>query len=133
MSKDTATIKLAGIAKGDRITVSAIAACGSTGTITLRDDSAVHATLKKDSQSIQTQFLGHGSAVYGGGANLRVELDISHVSYTMKLRPLVNCLALSDAAGAVKGGAYTIAVEDTADGDDFNDYVITVLSTKKAN
>jgi hypothetical protein len=133
MSKDTAVIKLPAISNGDRITVTVLAACSSTGTVTLRDDAAVYATLRKTGGSDRAQFLGYETAVYGGGGNLRVELDVTHASQTMKLKPLVNFLAVSNPAGTVKGGAYTIAVEDLPDGEDYNDYVITVLSTKKAN
>ncbi|MDR1095662.1 MAG: hypothetical protein LBL31_04680 [Spirochaetaceae bacterium] len=133
MSKDTATIKLAGISKGDRITVTVLAACSSTGTVTLRDDSAVYATFQKTGASDRAQFLGYETAVCGGGDNLRVELDVTHSFQTMKLKPLVNFLAVSNPAGTLKGGSYTIAVEDLPDGEDYNDYVITVLSTKKAN
>jgi hypothetical protein len=130
MSSNFITIKLGAVNKGERITLSAIAACGSTGTITLRDDSKTYATLEKKSISTTPQLLGHVSAVYDGGGGLRLELNITHISYTMTLKPLVNHLTFSDAKGDIKGSSYTIAVEDAAD-DDYNDYVITVLATKK--
>jgi hypothetical protein len=131
-SSDKAVIKLGAIAKGERITIMAQAACGSTGTITLLDDSKTYATLKKDDVGINTRFLGYGSGIYDGAPNLRVELNISHVNYAIKLKPLVNHWTISDCNGAIKGGVYNIAVDDWTD-DDYNDYVITVVSTKKAN
>jgi hypothetical protein len=132
MSRDTKTVKLEAVSKGERITISAIAACGSTGTITLRDDSTVYAAFRKESQDTGPKLLGLATAVYGGGGNLRLELDITHVSYEMKIKPLVYHMAIADGTGGVKGGAYTVAVEDWTDGD-YNDYVISVVSTKKAN
>ncbi|MDR2633335.1 MAG: hypothetical protein LBC51_06895 [Treponema sp.] len=131
MSSDKAVIQLGAIPKGERITIMAIAACGSTGTIILRDDSTVYATLEKTNSSIQAQLLGPVSGVYTG-ANLRLELNISHTSYNIKLKSLVHYLAISDGPGDIKGGAYTVAVEDYTD-NDYNDYVISVVSTKKVN
>ncbi|MDR1467936.1 MAG: fucose-binding lectin II [Spirochaetaceae bacterium] len=124
MSK--ATIKLTAVANGERMTVSVITACSNTGTITLLDDSTVYGTLKKTTSG-QPQFLGAFSAIYGGGSNLRVELDIT----TSSLKTLVDYLAILDGAGTAYGGCYTIAVEDSTD-NDYNDYVIAVLVTKKA-
>jgi hypothetical protein len=131
MSSDTIVIKLGAISKGERITTLVIAACGSSGTIVVRDDAKIYATLPKNSGG-QAQLVGPATGVYEGAPNLRVELNATHPSYTIKLKPLVNHQTISDGTGGIKGGAYTIAVEDWTD-DDYNDYVISVVSTKKAN
>jgi hypothetical protein len=131
MYNDTAIIKLGAIQKGERITISAIAACSSTGSIVLRDDINTYATLQKPNPSDRAQLLGPVTGVYSG-ANLRLELNISHPNYAIKLKSLVDHLTISDGAGDIKGGSYTVAVEDYTD-NDYNDYVVSVVSTKKVN
>jgi hypothetical protein len=118
------------IPKGASIAISAVAACGSTGTITLLDDSKTYAVLKKENEQISPQPLGHVVAVYSGGTNLRLEFNITHTSYIMKLKSIVNHLDISDENGDLKGGIYNIAIENWTD-TDYNDYVVTIVADYK--
>lgn len=121
---------LKNVKNGQRMTISAISACGSTGTIVLRDDSKTYATLKKTSESHLYQHLGNASDKYIGGNNLRVEISISHSSYQISIKQLVNSTSLIDSKGNIVGIVYTIAVEDYDDYD-YNDFFITITITNK--
>lgn len=121
---------LKNVKQGQRMTISAISGCGSTGTIVLRDDSKTYATLKKSSQSHQYQHLGNASDKYAGGNNLRVEISLNHVSYKISIKQIVNSTSLVDSKGDIVGTVYTIAVEDYDDYD-YNDLFITITITNK--
>lgn len=121
---------LANVKSGQRITISAISACGSTGTIVLKDDSTTYATLSKTSEGHQYQYLGNSSDKYTGGKNLRVEINIRHSSYQISIKQIVNNTNLVDDNGKIVGSVYTIAVEDYDDYD-YNDFIITITVTNK--
>lgn len=121
---------LTNVKSGQRITISAISACGSTGTIVLKDDSKTYATLRKTSQAHQYQHLGNASDKYTGGKNLRVEINIEHSSYQISIKQIVSNTNLVDSKGNIVGSVYTIAVEDYNDYD-YNDLFITITVTNK--
>jgi len=121
---------LTNVTKGQRFTFSAISACGSTGTIVLKDDSKTYATLRKTSESHLYQYLGNASGEYTGGNNLRVEINIEHSFYQIRIKQIVNNTNLVDGEGKVVGNVYTIAVEDYDDYD-YNDFVINIMITNK--
>ncbi len=121
---------LTNVTRGQRLTFSAISACGSTGTIVLKDDSKTYATLRKTSESHLYQYLGNASDEYSGGKNLRVEINIEHSFYQISIKQIVNNTNLVDDKGNVVGNVYTIAVEDYDDYD-YNDFVINIMITNK--
>lgn len=121
---------LTNVKSGQRMTISAISACGSTGTIVLKDDSKTYATIRKSSEAHQYQYLGNASDKYMGGRNLRVEINIQHSSYQISIKQIVNNTNLVDSKGNIVGSVYTIAVEDYDDYD-YNDFVITIMITNK--
>jgi len=132
MGKDSATIKLQGISSGQRMTISALAMCGSTGTIVLRDDTTVYAEMKKVDQGVSPQLLGHITAKYTGGSNLRLEVSVSHVSIAMDIKSIINYANIVEPSGVIKGNVCNVAIEESTDGD-YNDYLITIVSTDKVN
>lgn len=121
---------LTNVKSGQRMTISAISACGSTGTIELKDDSKTYATIRKSSEGHHYQYLGNASDKYMGGRNLRVEINIQHSSYQISIKQIVNNTNLVDSKGNIVGVVYTIAVEDYDDYD-YNDFVITIMITNK--
>lgn len=121
---------LTNVKSGQRMTISAISACGSTGTIELKDDSKTYATIRKSSEGHQYQYLGNASDKYTGGKNLRVEINIQHSSYQISIKQIVNNTKLVDKKGKIVAIVYTIAVEDYDDYD-YNDFVITIMITNK--
>lgn len=121
---------LKNIKSGQRLTVSATSACGSTGTIVLKDDSKVYATFRKTSEAHQYMYLGNASDKYTGGNNLRIEVNIEHSSYQISIKQLVVNTNIVDGKGNIVGSVYTIAIEDYNDYD-YNDFVITITVTNK--
>jgi hypothetical protein len=129
MGTDSTKIYLGAVTQGERITVSVITATSSAATIVLLDDRNTYAALQKSASAIP-QILTPVTAVYSGGSNLRLEISIPG-SQAASVKSVVNHVYIMDGTGGIKGGAYTVALEDSDD-NDYNDYVITVTSTKKA-
>lgn len=111
------------------MTISAVSACGSTGTIVVKDDSKTYATFNKTSTSVNYQYLGNASEMYTGGKNLRVEINIAHSSLQIAIKAIVSNNNLVDSKGNTIGTVYVIAIEEWTD-NDYNDYVITITATK---
>ncbi len=130
MSNASSKCLLKGISKGQGITISAISACGSTGTIVLKDDNKTYATLQKTSLNHLYQYLGNAHCKYEGGNNLRIEVDLNHISYAISLKQIVTKTDIVDSKGNVVGASYVIAIEDYDDYD-YNDIVISILVTNK--
>ncbi|MCH5264771.1 MAG: hypothetical protein J1F02_02650 [Lachnospiraceae bacterium] len=128
-SKASSTCSLQNIKSGQIMTISAASACGSTGTIVVKDDSKTYATFNKTSTSEKYQYLGNASEVYTGGKNLRVEVNVAHSGLQIAIKAIVNNNNLVDSKGNTIGTVYVIAIEEWTD-DDYNDYVITITATK---
>lgn len=121
---------LTNVKRGQRMTISAISSCWSTGTIILRDDRKIYATLKNDKATNRHQLLDTKSLKYTGGKNLRVEIELENSTYDIKIRQTVTNTNMINSDGKVIGNIYTIAIEDLSD-NEYNDFVITILITNK--
>lgn len=128
-TKASSTCSLQSIKSGQTMTISAVSACGSTGTIVVKDDSKTYATFNKTSTSDKYQYLGNASATYAGGENLRVEINVAHSGIQIDIKQIVNNNNLVDSNGNIVGTVYVIAIEEWTD-NDYNDYVITIIATK---
>lgn len=121
---------LTNVKKGQRMTISAISSCWSIGTIILKDDTDIYATLDNDEATNTHQFLGFKSKKYNGGKNLRVEIEIESSKYDINIKQTVTNTNMVNSDGKIIGNIYTIAIEDLVD-NEYNDFVITVLITNK--
>ena len=128
-TKASSTCSLQSIKSGQTMTISAISACGSTGTIVVKDDSKTYAKFNKTSTSDKYQYLGNASETYTGGENLRVEINVAHSGIQIDIKQIVNNNNLVDSNGNIVGTVYVIAIEEWTD-NDYNYYVITIIATK---
>lgn len=121
---------LTNVKNGQRMTISVISNCWSTGTIVLRDDSQIYSTIKNSTATNKHQLLGTASEKYSGGKNLRVNIDIENSDYDINIKQTVTNTNMINSNGKIIGNIYTIAIEDLSD-NEYNDFVITVLITNK--
>jgi len=126
MAKASSSVKLEKILKDQQMNIVVTTACASTGKVILRDDKTVYAQFSKGYKEYSQKLLGQAFATYNGGSNLRLEfVDIEHDK--VELKHIASYQSIVHPVGNIKGGVYTIAVEDWSD-HNYNDYVVTITA-----
>lgn len=112
------------VQKGDFMYWNCISQTYYNGILTIKDDTCVYATIEKTDRKSSLQTLGAGSALYEGGANLRVELSMPECTDLKCAGVTSDTLAPS---GKVVGQTSSLCYEDSTN-DDFNDFYLNIVS-----
>lgn len=113
---------------GDFMLWSVCSQCLNTFSVVIRDDSKIYATVRKSTKATDLQKLSQDSAFYGGGENLRIEVEFDKQSVDIQE---------STVSGGIVGGhsrtvgySYTYCLEDEGD-EDYNDVYIAIIAWRK--
>lgn len=124
-----AMYKLVTFDKNDFMSWTITSQAGSKANIVLRDDDKIYFSVKKDVEDHNLLLLEQGSALYEGGSNLRIELEV-HSHPDLNITQNNNAYSIITSAGDRVGSGYTICIEDHLDAD-FNDYFFSIVAWKK--
>lgn len=123
---NTATYYLPNIDEGNIMFWSLCSQTGSTGSIVLKDDNQIYFNKTKDDSSNNLQVITTDSAIYRGGANLRLEVVLNE---GCNINQIINAYNIADSSSRTLGCSYNYCLEDSTD-NDFNDYYINVVAWK---
>lgn len=123
---NSANYYLNNINQGDIMFWSLCSQTASTGSIVLKDDNQTYFNKIKDDSSTNLEVIANDSAVYGGGANLRIEVVLND---GCNINQIINSYNITDPSSKTLGCAYNYFLEDSTD-NDFNDYYINVVAWK---
>ncbi|SFR64779.1 hypothetical protein [Anaeromicropila populeti] len=125
---NTATYKIGNIEKGNIMFWSVCTQCGSHGVVTLKDDQQTYFTAKKDTDDWNLQSLAQAYAIYQGGDNLRLEVEVTYPN--ADIEQSINSYNITDPSSNIVGYGYNYCIEDSTD-NDYNDYYIDLVAWRK--
>lgn len=121
------TYSLSNVVKNDFIYWNVCSQAANLGEIVICDDQFRYATIRKTSSSTELQQLGTGYAVYNGGNNLRIELDVPQ---SREIDANSFSSNITDKNGRIVGVAVTLCFEDGTD-KDYNDFYVNFVAWRK--
>ncbi|MEG1606987.1 MAG: hypothetical protein RR066_03940 [Mucinivorans sp.] len=123
----TKTIYLTTPQKNDFLFWTVATQCFNLGTVIIRDDATLYATIRKTSTSTSLQVLEQSTKQYTGTKGLRVEIDIPASDHIKVASEAVQPI---EAGGKTVGCCYNFCIEDYID-EDYNDFYINIVSWNK--
>lgn len=123
----TKTFNLSEVKTGNFIFWTVCSQCQNLGTVVIRDNTKVYATIKKNSCSTQFTLLAQDHNIYTGGSNFRIEVDIPN---SKTIDSSSQSYAITDKEMNSVGHGYNICIEDAGD-KDYNDIYIDFVAWNK--
>lgn len=122
------TFYLAEFKNNDYMLWSVCSQCYNTFTVRILDDKKEYAKVKKSNTSTDVQKLEQKADFYGGGGNLRVEVEFN--DHSVDIKESIISGGVVDAHSNTVGYSYTYCLEDWED-EDYNDVYITITAWRK--